>query len=75
MGKIECHSYLKTTQSCYLWIGIKSKVRILNESCAVCGYHRKYAIQLLSQQGRPARKWRLVVPPAPGLKPSGHHSY
>ncbi len=63
MGKTESHSYLKATQSCYLRIGIKSKATIVDEFCAVCGYCRKHAIQLLSQQGRPTRKWR------PGRKP------
>ena len=58
MGKNERQAYLKAIQSRYRQAGKKAKVVILDEFCAVCGYHRKYAIRLLNQQGRPKRKRR-----------------
>jgi len=58
MGKNERQAYLKAIRSRYRRAGKKTKVTILDEFCAVCGYHRKYAIRLLNQQGRPKRKRR-----------------
>ena len=45
MGKNERQAYLKAIQSRYRQAGKKAKVVILDEFCAVCGYHRKYAIR------------------------------
>ena len=50
MGKNERQAYLKAIRSRYRRAGKKTKVTILDEFCAVCGYHRKYAIRLLNQQ-------------------------
>jgi hypothetical protein len=45
MGKNERQAYLKAIRSRYYRAGKKAKVTILDEFCAVCGYHRKYASQ------------------------------
>ncbi len=58
MGKNERHAYLKAIRSRYRRAGNKTKVTILNEFCAVCGYHRKYAIRLLNQRGKLKTKQR-----------------
>ena len=63
MGKNERQAYLKAIRSRYLRAGKKTKVAILDEFCAVCGYHRKYAIRLLNQRDK-RRK-----PRRPGRKP------
>ena len=46
MGKNKRYAYLKEIRSRYLRAGRKVKGRILDEFCAVCGYHREYAIRL-----------------------------
>jgi hypothetical protein len=58
MGKSERQAYLKAIRSRYCRAGKKAKVTILDEFCAVCGYHRKYAIRLLNQRGKPRKKRR-----------------
>jgi hypothetical protein len=58
MGKHERQTYLKAIRSRYHRAGKKVKVTILDEFCAVCGYHRKYAIRLLNQRGKPKTKRR-----------------
>jgi hypothetical protein len=58
MGKNERKAYLKAIRSRYCRAGKKAKVTILDEFCAVCGYHRKYAIRLLNQRGKPRKKRR-----------------
>jgi hypothetical protein len=63
MGKKERQAYLKAIRSRYWRAGKKAKETILDEFCAVCGYHRKYAIRLLNQRGKPRKKRR------PGRKP------
>ena len=63
MGKHERQTYLKAIRSRYWRAGKMAKVTILDEFCAVCGYHRKYAIRLLNQRGKPRIK-RM-----PGRKP------
>lgn len=63
MGKNERQAYLKAIRSRYRRAGKKAKATILDEFCAVCGYHRKYAIRLLNQHGKPRRQRR------PGRKP------
>jgi hypothetical protein len=52
MGKNERQAYLKAIRSRY-WRGSKkTKAAILDEFCAVCGYHRKYAIRRLNQRAK-----------------------
>ncbi len=63
MGKNERQAYLKAIRSRYWRAARKAKTKILDEFCAVCGYHRKYAIRLLNQRGKPRKKRR------PGRKP------
>jgi len=63
MGKNERQAYLKAIRSRYWGAGKRAKAAILDEFCAVCGYHRKYAIRLLNQRGKPRKKRR------PGRKP------
>jgi len=63
MGKNERQAYLKAIRSRYRRARKRGKVTILDEFCAVCGYHRKYAIRLLNQYGKPRKKRR------PGRKP------
>ena len=53
MGKNEKRAYLKEIRSRYWRSDRQAKSRILDEFCAVCGYHRKYAIRLLH---RPAKR-------------------
>lgn len=58
MGKNERQAYLKAIRTRYRRASKKSKATILNEFCAVCGYHRKYAIRLLNQRGKSNAKRR-----------------
>jgi len=48
MGKNERQDYLQAIRSCYRNAGKKAKVTILDEFCAVCEYHCKYATRLLN---------------------------
>jgi hypothetical protein len=48
MDKSERYEYLKAIRSRYRKAGKKEKGNILNEFCQVCGYHRKYAIRVLT---------------------------
>jgi hypothetical protein len=50
MGKQERRAYLEAIRTRYRRANKTSKTVILNEFCAVCGYHRKYALRLLSTQ-------------------------
>jgi hypothetical protein len=52
MGKNERRAYLQAIRLRYRRANRKSKATILDEFCAVCGYHRKYAIKLLNRSGR-----------------------
>ncbi|MCP5128420.1 MAG: integrase [Pseudomonadales bacterium] len=52
MGKNERQAYLKAIRPRYRKAHRRAKAAILNEFCAVCGYHRKYAIRLLNQPRR-----------------------
>jgi len=62
MGPMDRRSYLLTVRPRYLKAGRAEKVQILNEFCAVCGYHRKYATNLMNKpvrvtkKGKPGRK-------------------
>ncbi len=47
MGKQEKRAYLEAIRGHYRKADRASKTRILDEFCAVCGFHRKYAIRLL----------------------------
>ncbi len=57
MGRRENHAYLERIRDRYHKATRKEKAKILDEFCAVCDYHRKYAIRLLSQR-------RLIKSPA-----------
>ena len=48
MGKQERRAYLEAIRTRYWRTGKAGKSAILDEFCAVCGYHRKYALRLLS---------------------------
>ncbi len=63
MGKNERQAYLKAIRLRYRRAGKKAKIAILDEFCAVCGYHRKYAIRILNLRGKPRK------PQRPGRKP------
>jgi len=60
MGKNERQAYLKAIRLRYRRAGKKGKATILDEFCAVCDYHRKYAIRILNLRGKlrkPQRPW------------------
>lgn len=67
MGKHERRSYLDAIRGRYRKANRAGKTRILDEFCAVCGYHRKYAIRLLGRK-KPASMSRRV-----GRKPRYDH--
>lgn len=48
--------YLARIKDRYRHANRQGKARILEEFCAVCGYHRKHAIRLLNADGRCCRK-------------------
>ena len=50
MGKHERRAYLVAIRGRYRKANRAGKARILDEFCAVCGYHRKYAIRLLRRK-------------------------
>ena len=50
MGKQERRAYLEAIRARYRRAARAGKSAILNEFCAVCGYHRKYALRLLGAQ-------------------------
>ena len=61
MGRKEKTAYLEAIRSRYNGANRIGKKRILDEFCAVCGYNRKYAIQLLNKprkrtKAKPGRK-------------------
>lgn len=58
MGKHERQAYLKAIRPRYWRAGKKAKVTILDEFCAVCSYHRNYAIRLLNQRNKPKKRRR-----------------
>jgi hypothetical protein len=49
MGKGERKAYLTAIRGRYRKATRAQKTRILDEFCAVCGYHRKYALRRLNQ--------------------------
>ena len=56
MGKPERRAYLEAIRARYRRARKGNKTTILNEFCAVCGYHRKYALRLLSAPFSRAKK-------------------
>ena len=56
MGKPERRAYLEAIRARYRRARKGNKTVILNEFCAVCGYHRKYALRLLSAPFRRTKK-------------------
>ncbi len=56
MGKSERRAYLEAIRARYRRARKGNKTAILNEFCADCGYHRKYALRLLSAPFRRAKK-------------------
>lgn len=67
MGKHERRAYLEAIRGRYRKANRAGKARILDEFCAVCGYHRKYAIRLLGRK-KPVSTSRRV-----GRKPRYDH--
>lgn len=63
MGKHERRAYLDAIRKRYRRANKTTKTLILDEFCAVCGYHRKYALRLLSQPYR--RKQKASSKPGP----------
>src|SRR5438093_11984159 len=54
MGRRE---YLRAIYDRYQRSSLEQKGTILDEFCKVCGYHRKYAIRLLSGRRPEAHRW------------------
>jgi hypothetical protein len=54
MGKNERKAYLEAIRGRYRKASRAAKTRILDEFCAVCGYHRKYALRCLNRRPRRA---------------------
>lgn len=52
MGKQERRAYLEAIRTRYRRARKSGKTAILDEFCAVCGYHRKYALRLLRTPGK-----------------------
>lgn len=50
MSRKSKHEYLLSIRDRYQRVGRRFKSKILDEFCAVCGYGRKYAIQLLNRE-------------------------
>jgi hypothetical protein len=74
MGKNEKRAYRRAIRARYRAASRAEKTRILDEFCEVCGYHRKYAVRLLSARERPekraSRAGQASVYSAPGLVPT-----
>lgn len=62
MGTDSKRQYLEAIRLRYRRAGKRYKTKILDEFCAVCGYHRKYAIRLLGRAA-PRRRRRPGPPP------------
>jgi hypothetical protein len=56
MGNGSRREYLAAIRGRYRQAGRRAKTAILDEFCAICGYNRKYAIRILNQRMRPARR-------------------
>ena len=66
MGKQERKAYLEAIRARYRRASRIKKTTILDEFCAVCGYHRKYALRLLNAPFRRARK--ALAKPGPASR-------
>jgi len=53
MSKKSKREYLHEISERYTKAGKEEKIKILDEFCSVCNYHRKYAIKLLNQSPLP----------------------
>jgi len=69
MGKQERRVYLEAIRVRYRKANRAGKAKILDEFCAVCGYHRKYALRLLGRKKAfaPRRVGRKPKYDSPGL--------
>jgi len=66
MGTQERRAYLDAIRTRYRRARKSGKTAILDEFCAVCGYHRKYALRLLRPSGK--RDKRSVRKPGPASR-------
>ena len=67
MGKQAKRAYLEAIMGRYRKADRAGKAKILDEFCAVCGYHRKYAIRLLGRKKSTSPRRR------PGRRPKYDH--
>jgi hypothetical protein len=67
MGKQAKRAYLEAIIERYRKADRAGKAKMLDEFCAVCGYHRKYAIRLLGRKKSTAPRRR------PGRRPKYDH--
>jgi len=72
MGKNEKQAYLKQIYKRYQKANKSEKSLILNEFCAVCGYHRKHALRLL-KKGRLQRRTKAKPQETRGRQPRYEH--
>lgn len=56
MGANSKREYLHAIHARYQRVGRRFKSKILDEFCAVCGYHRKHALRLLHRPLRPPHR-------------------
>jgi hypothetical protein len=66
MGTQERRAYLEAIRTRYRRARKTGKTAILDEFCAVCGYHRKYALRLLRTSGK--RGKTVVRKPGPASR-------
>lgn len=66
MGKTNVRPTSKPFAPRYRRSGRKAKVVMRNEFCAVCGYHRKYAIRLLAKDNKLRQRRPLGYKPIYG---------
>jgi hypothetical protein len=62
MGRKEKLAYLRVIRPRYKTADRRTKARILDEFCAVCGYNRKYATRLLNAQPKRGKTKRGKKP-------------
>lgn len=67
MGEQAKRAYLEAIMGRYRKADRAGKAKILDEFCAVCGYHRKYAIRLLGRKKSTSPRRR------PGRRPKYDH--
>jgi hypothetical protein len=66
MGKQERRAYLEAIRARHRRARKSGKTAILDEFCAVCGYHRKYALRLLRTSGKHGKA--VVRKPGPASR-------